>query len=52
MYEYKVRSAKDVIEAEQIMNSCAKQGWKLFSVTLSYQINLKAYLVITFERER
>ncbi|MDY0276596.1 MAG: DUF4177 domain-containing protein [Acholeplasma sp.] len=48
MYEYKVMSAKNYNEAEEIMNLLAKEGWRVVNTT--YWMNVKVYLVITFER--
>ncbi len=52
MYEYKVRTAADAASAEVIMNTHAKSGWRVVSVTGTHQYNLKAYIIITFEKEK
>lgn len=50
MKEYKVKLAKNLEEAEKIMNDFAKDGWKV--VSTAYWYNWKAGLAITFEREK
>ena len=50
MKEYKVKLAKNLEEAEKIMNDFAKDGWKVVSTV--YWHNWKAGLAITFEREK
>ena len=49
-YEYKVVEAKGAKKAEEIMNQMAKEGWRVISNV--YWMNMKAILIITFEREK
>ena len=48
-YEYKVVEAKGAKKAEVIMNEMAKEGWRVISTV--YWMNMKAILIITFERQ-
>lgn len=48
-YEYKVKEAKDAKQAEVIMNEMAKDGWRVISTI--YWMNVKALIIITFEKE-
>lgn len=48
-YEYKVKEAKDAKKAEEIMNEMAKDGWRVISTI--YWMNMKALIIITFEKE-
>lgn len=50
MYEYKIEKAKNVKDAEVIMNEMAKEGWRV--VSTRYWAYLGVYLVLTFEREK
>ena len=50
MKEYKVELAKNVKVAEEVMNTLAKEGWKVIST--AYWYNWKTGLSITFEREK
>jgi len=49
-YEYKVVEAKGAKQAEEVMNEMAKDGWRVISSV--YWMNVKAILIITFEREK
>ncbi|MBW4258505.1 DUF4177 domain-containing protein [Methanobacterium sp. YSL] len=49
MKEYKVVEAKNAVEAEKIMNTLAKEGWRVISNT--YWTNFTVRLIITFERD-
>lgn len=48
MYEYRVMEAKNALDAQNIMNLMAKDGWKV--VSTSYWMNFKVLIIITFER--
>ena len=50
MKEYKVELAKNLEQAEKIMNDLAKDGWKV--VSTAYWDKWKVGLTITFEREK
>lgn len=49
MFEYKVMEARNHKEAEEVMNTHAKEGWRVISNT--YWSSFKVVLIITFERE-
>ena len=53
MYEYKVEVYR-VKDAEKEMNSLAKQGWRVISVTAcsTLQWTAKDTIVVTYERNK
>ncbi|MGN0807105.1 MAG: DUF4177 domain-containing protein [Candidatus Coproplasma sp.] len=50
MKEYKVEFAKNVKVAEEIMNTLAKEGWKVISTSCWYRGRVG--MTITFERDK
>ena len=50
MFEYRMLEAKNHIEADELMNKMAKEGWRVVNVV--FWTNFKTCLLITFEREK
>lgn len=48
MYEYKVEKLS-VRDAEYVMNSLAKEGWRV--ITVSPNVAMSFGIIVTFERE-
>lgn len=49
MKQYKVLEAKSALQAEEMMNAMAREGWTVKTVT--YWAKWTYRLVITFERD-
>ncbi|MBQ9510961.1 MAG: DUF4177 domain-containing protein [Clostridia bacterium] len=50
MFEYRVIEARNHVEAEELMNKMANDGWRVVEVV--FWTNFKTCLIITLEREK